>query len=597
MLSRFHIDNRLITITVVMALLSLGLLATNIVSEYVSDGYSELIAEQDIWSRGQNVATGKLIVYLQTQKEAQYHAFHQDVDNLLRETEGMDLACEYASADTLNHYFDPLLGSGWNKKNMLWVYRLYYLKMPEQLAGIRIPAKEPFDKARSSREQANTLLDSLHTLAVQLHASLQKGVKPSGIRADIQQVLQLDEQITRHIRAASLNLNKGSRELHKFERTNLIFSLVLVLAIGLFLGLRFTKSIQEWRRELMQRFREVIEREKNYVDLLNSIDDGIYIKKGNGKYMEVNKAGAEMFGYTKQELIGEDATLITGNNTIHIPGLNALQKGRAQTVNFWGKHKNDTAIPIEVKYSKATYRGEEVILAVARDITDQQNRIKELEQAYNENLVLLKEVHHRVKNNMALISGLLQLQEFATEDDRLKNILSFSQNRIHTIANIHEVLYQSISFNEINFNEYLEKHLKHLYKSDPYSKEIGLSVPAEPVILNINQAIPCALLINEILNTCYPTVRNAPLPDILELGISKQENQLSINIHGQPLKANSKCALESVSQDLVQTLTQQLEARVNRNINGGVNWDISFTLKDTKGIGNSIPTRSSSHLS
>ena len=338
----------------------------------------------------------------------------------------------------------------------------------------------------------------------------------------------------------------------------------------------------------MQRFKEVIEREKNYIDLLNSIDDGIYIKRGDGKYMVVNKAGAEMFGYTKQDLIGQDATLITGNTTENIPGLDALQKGRSQTVSLWGKHKNDTAVPIEVKYSKATYRGEEVILAVARDITDQQNRIKELEQAYNENLILLKEVHHRVKNNMALISGLLQLQEFATTDDRLKNILSFSQNRIHTIANIHEVLYQSISFNEIDFNEYLEKHLRHLYMADPYSKNIRLTVPDEPVILNINQAIPCALLINEILNTCYPDGRREHFTGTLVLDLSRREKQLWINIQGPSVQEISNRSSESVSEDLVQTLIQQLEAKVQRNVNGTVNWDINFTLKNTKGIGSSI---------
>src|SRR5690606_5828422 len=113
--------------------------------------------------------------------------------------------------------------------------------------------------------------------------------------------------------------------------------------------------------------------------------------------------------------------------------------------------------------------------------------------------VLLKEVHHRVKNNLQVISSLLHLQAELIEDEKYKSIFEESRMRVLSIASIHELLYQSNSFTKINFNEYLDTLIQNLlYSFVGASSKIKIKVESL-TLLNIETAIPLGLLVNEIL--------------------------------------------------------------------------------------------------
>ena len=136
-----------------------------------------------------------------------------------------------------------------------------------------------------------------------------------------------------------------------------------------------------------------------------------------------------------------------------------------------------------------------------RETLDQLTQInKELSIRNQEKEILLKEVHHRVKNNMQIITSLLSLQSFNITDKNTKKLFRNSQHRINSMALIHEMLYQSENLSKINYSQYLKQLIDNLissFKGNKHSISIDLDVP--DMYLNIDTAIPLGILINEIL--------------------------------------------------------------------------------------------------
>jgi len=143
-------------------------------------------------------------------------------------------------------------------------------------------------------------------------------------------------------------------------------------------------------------------------------------------------------------------------------------------------------------------------LELEQEITKQQDAEHQLTLSLQEKNVLLKEIHHRVKNNMQVISSLLNMQSIANNNPEFSELLAESQNRIRSMSLIHESLYQSENFLEIDFNDYihlLAGTLSRVYSSNTYG--IDICIDAEDVYLDIDTAVPCGLIINELVSNAY----------------------------------------------------------------------------------------------
>lgn len=595
MLERYHLDRRLVILTVILALLSLGLLDTNMVSESISDSYNILIAQQENWSQTQRSAVIDLIYYSRTGDELHYREFHKAIDDILQQHEELMRSLERGDGDSLKASSKAQPASRSDTENTIWVSKLLYRDLPEQVFGLNLPAVKPLRKAITAQMEAFDLLHTLHSEAIELHTAMQSGRRFENGLSHVNRILGLDKRTSKKMRRASLLFNEGSNDLHDFETFNLLLSSILIMGIILFVGFRFARSIKSWNAALTGRIEELSAREKDYHNLLNSLDDGIYLRNENGVFINLNTAGAAMFGYAEEELIGKTASKLNapGSTSLAIPDYhNRALMGETQTHNIWGQHKNGKMIPLEIKITRGTYLGQPVTISVARDISDREAQLKELEEAYNENMLLVGEVHHRVKNNMALISSLLQLQEFETNDEHLQSILQASQNRIQAIARIHELLYHSNSFNQIAFHEFLEQHIDHLRRGLQSSDNIELSLKTEPVMLNINQAIPCALLINELVVSWSKQVFHSNGIGTIILDLKRREDMIHIALAGNIPVSNHEADRDlsdtSISPELLSTLVAQLEAEISHRQDGVSQWDISFRMQEVHGSSSSI---------
>jgi len=218
------------------------------------------------------------------------------------------------------------------------------------------------------------------------------------------------------------------------------------------------------------------------------------------------------------------------------------------------------------------------------DITERKQTKEHIEASLREKEVLLKEIHHRVKNNLAIVSSLLQMQSRRTKDDQANEILRDSHNRIASIALVHETLYSSEDLANIDFAQYITKLTTHLWNSyNTKSQPIEIITQIENVGLDIEVAVPCGLIINELISNALKYA----FPDhrFGEIKIKfYQENEhnliLIIQDNGIGLTENfDSQKLKTLGINLVRGLVQQLRGNMTINCEQGTEFRIAFTKR------------------
>ena len=220
------------------------------------------------------------------------------------------------------------------------------------------------------------------------------------------------------------------------------------------------------------------------------------------------------------------------------------------------------------------------ISGIAHDITEKTLSEHQLKESLKEKEVLLKEVHHRVKNNLQVISSILNLQSSYVKDENTLNILRESQNRIKSMSFIHESLYKTDDFSKINFSEYissLSKNLVHSYGI--YSDLIELENNLEEVYLNLDLSIPCGLIINELVSNALKYAFSGDRKGIIKIDLFEKNGLINLIVQdnglGLPKTINYK-ETESLGLQLVMTLAEQIDAEVLLDNTSGAKYTIIF---------------------
>ena len=215
-------------------------------------------------------------------------------------------------------------------------------------------------------------------------------------------------------------------------------------------------------------------------------------------------------------------------------------------------------------------------------MTENKKNEEKLTQSLKEKEVLLKELHHRVKNNMQVISSILNLQSSYVKDDYAYNLLKECQNRIKTMAFIHESLYQSKNLESVNFSEYvgvLSKNLIHSYTIS--SRKIKLVLTLDDLMLSIDYSIPCGLIINEIISNslkyAFPDDRDGIIFVTLEVSVNRIYLIVGDNGIGIPESIDIKDT-QTLGLQLVNTLVEQLNGKISLIRKTGTKFLIEFNI-------------------
>lgn len=243
------------------------------------------------------------------------------------------------------------------------------------------------------------------------------------------------------------------------------------------------------------------------------------------------------------------------------------------------KRKNGQNFPAEVLLSAFNYGGERVLQATVLDITERKLSEKKVKQSLYEKEVLLKEVHHRVKNNLQIISSILSLQSFSISDQQTIDLLTNSQNRIRSMSLIHELLYQTKDFSTINFSEYIRSISTNLFQSYNQSADIHLITELEELFLDLDLAIPCGLIINELVTNSLKYAFDINGEGEVKIQLSQKGDDVLLKMQdngkGFPETINFR-ATESLGMQLVVSLVDQIDGEIVFDNSHGTSYEIRF---------------------
>jgi two-component sensor histidine kinase len=210
---------------------------------------------------------------------------------------------------------------------------------------------------------------------------------------------------------------------------------------------------------------------------------------------------------------------------------------------------------------------------------------EKLKNSLAEKETLLREIHHRVKNNMQIISSLLSMETQYVKEEETVNVLKESQNRIRSMAMVHEKLYQSQDLTNINIRDYILSLVSDLFYSYHIQKDqITLVTDVDDIKLNLETAMPCGLIICELVSNslkyAFPEKQKGKVEIILKL--IGETMHLTISDNGIGLPSKDYLNEETLGLQLVQNLTNQLDGTIKLDLKQGTRFEIIFQESDYK---------------
>jgi PAS domain S-box-containing protein len=327
---------------------------------------------------------------------------------------------------------------------------------------------------------------------------------------------------------------------------------------------------------------ELVESEKKYKDLFINLSDAVIVVDAENIIYELNTAAKLLFQIVDDKpnnLI--DFVFEEDKKYVYKKSKEFRKKGHIVNVEFRIKTKKGHIRTVNLS-SSAIYEGNNFVGSrdIIRDITEQKESEYNLNKSIKEKEVLLKEVHHRVKNNLQVISSILNLQSSYVKDPNTLSILRESQNRVKSMSFIHESLYRSRDFSEVNFSDYINNLVNNIVHSFYLSKNtVKLITDLGGINLNLDQAIPCGLIINELLtNAMKYAYKDVDEPELL-IAISQHKNiiQIKIEDNGVGLPEGFKIdEADSLGLQLVHTLLEQIEGTLVLKVEKGTKYFITF---------------------
>ena len=354
---------------------------------------------------------------------------------------------------------------------------------------------------------------------------------------------------------------------------------------------------RELEREVAERKlaeAEVAEQRSFLRQVIDLNPNFVFAKDAGGRFTLVNQAIADAYGTSVEGLLGKtDADFNPNKDEVE-----SFRRDDLEVINTL----KEKFIPEEV----ITDAGGQVrwlqtikrpivspdgtanqVLGIATDITAHKRAEEALQQALeqiktslHEKEVLLKEIHHRVKNNMQVITSLLSLQSKTIRDEQALSVFQDSQNRVKSMALIHETLYQSKDLSRINFAEYLQKlvaHVSRSYRIRPEAVRININV--DDVSLPIDTAVPCGLIINELASNSLKYAFPADTQGEINITFERADAQyvLRVSDTGVGLPADFDPEMgKSLGMKLVRMLTGQLCGELECRNGVGTIFEIKF---------------------
>ena len=320
--------------------------------------------------------------------------------------------------------------------------------------------------------------------------------------------------------------------------------------------------------------------EERYKALFDQSPVGVYIFDKNYKITNCNERMVDIIGSSREQIVGLDMTKL--KDKVFMPSMEKALNGEiCYQEDIYNATTTSNKMWQALTLTPLLDNENNVIegMAVVEDITERKNAEQNLLKSLEEKDMLLKEIHHRVKNNLQIISSLLHLQS-----DNIKHTEEFnaeifkeSQDRIRSIALIHEKLYSSENFGEVNIKDYLTTLASSLVRS--YRINTKVKIDAENIYLNIDKSVTCGLIINELLTNSLKHAFHDNSDGQIHIQFLRQNSHYELIVKDNGMGLSEDFDIDNTNTfglKLVKRLTQQLEGTINYEVNNGTMFKIDF---------------------
>ncbi len=346
---------------------------------------------------------------------------------------------------------------------------------------------------------------------------------------------------------------------------------------GVLRNITSRKQMEGALRESEEKFRTMVE---------TSIQ-GIFIFQ-DFQIVYANEAVAQITGYSIKELLSlpmekvqaiihpDDQEMIWGRLADRLAGKDVPSRYEFRLIR-----KDKKTLWLEVVVSRTEFQGKPAVQGAVIDITDRKKADEQIKMSLREKEVMLREIHHRVKNNMQIILSLLRIQSRTIKDIGTREMFKQSQNRIRSMALIHEALYKSKNLAIIDISDYVSRmatHLLSIYRED--LGEIEINQEAKGVFLDINRAIPCGLIISELVSNCLKHAFPQKKQGKITIRMTRdKKDRCSLTVRdngiGLPEGLDFKDA-DTLGLQLVTDLVQQIKGSIVLNKAHGTEFIVNF---------------------
>ena len=335
---------------------------------------------------------------------------------------------------------------------------------------------------------------------------------------------------------------------------------------------------------------ELTTSEKKFRSVTDSAVDGIITTDKNGAIVLINSSLKRIFGYSLDEIKGQNVTILMPER-YKKDFENKLQKFNStgthdldgKTFESTGLKKNGEEFPFEISVATWDSENGHFTTSIIRDVTDRKITEQKLQKSIKEKEMLLKEIHHRVKNNLMIISSLLNLQSGYIKDENSKLIFMESQNRARSMALIHERLYQSTDLKNIDFGEYIQTLANDLYNTYVMDQNlIKMNIETDKLNLDIDTSIPLGLILNELVTNSLKHAFSPGEKGTINITFKRQDNKyiLEVKDNGKGLPKNMEYnTAGSLGLSLITNLSEQIDADLEYIGKSGTLFRVSFNDK------------------
>jgi len=303
---------------------------------------------------------------------------------------------------------------------------------------------------------------------------------------------------------------------------------------------RLSEKISRLEEEISNRNKAVAalrESQERYQALFDRSLLCVFVNDSRGKFIDANQAALDLLGYTKEEISGLTFSSLLDQSQLpkafRIFDEIIKTGSQKRPAEYKLRRKDGNSVWVETEASLIFPEGEApAIQGIARDITDRKRAEEDLKASLKEKEALLREIHHRVKNNLQVISSLLDMRAMRTADKKIVDLCKDARAKIQTMALIHTHIYQSDTFTQIAMKDYVRDLVNFL--TQVYSEKrrhVAIIVEEADVYLSVTQAMPFAIILNEAISNAFKHAFKKGQKGTIRISLKETgENTVSLKI-------------------------------------------------------------------